>query len=292
MFFNLRCGTHNDLAAAGSVSRTDAAFAQNIGTGREVRAFDVFHQFLYFCFLVIDLVLNHADNPIDDLTQIMGRNIGRHTDSDTAGTVHQKVGDTGRQYRRFFFVFVIVRNEINGIFFDIRQHFRCDLGHAGFGITAGSCAIAVDRTKVPMTVYQHITHGEILRHTYHGLINGGIPVGVIFTHGIADDTGGFTIALVGVQIHFVHGIQDTTLHGLQAVTGIGQCTGNNYTHGIVDIAFLHFLVDVYRNDLVDLSVFIFITHKFTSFFLGRCPKPCKGVTPLTRFAETIVSARN
>ena len=228
----------------------------------------------------------------------MGRDIGRHTYSNTAGTIHQKVRDTGRQYRRFFFIFVIVRNEIDCVFFDIRQHFRCDLGHSGFGITAGSSAVAVDGTEVTMTIYQHIAHGEILRHTHHRLINGGITVRVIFTHGIADDTGGFTIALVGVQIHFVHGVQDTALNRLQTVAGIGQCTGNNNAHGIVDVAFLHFLVNIYRNDLVDFSVFIFITHKFTSFFLGRvkqdllrkprpfgataasvrrcvCPSPCK-----------------
>ena len=270
MFFDFRCGTHDDLSAACSVSRTDAAFAQNIRTSREVGALDVFHQFFHFCFPAIDLVIDHADDAINDLTQIVGRDICRHTNCDTAGTIHQQVGDTGRQHGRFFFVFVIVGNEINSVFFNIRQHFRCDLGHTCFGITAGSCAVAINRAEVPMTVYQHITHGEILRHTHHSLINGGITVGVIFTHGIADDTCGFTIALVGVQIHFVHGIQDTTLNGLQTVAGIGQCTGNNNAHGIVDVAFLHFLVNIYGYDFINF--FIFVTHKFTSFkTLGASP---------------------
>ena len=136
-----------------------------------------------------------------------------------------------------------------------------------------------------MTIHQHITHGEILRHTHHGLINGGITVGVIFTHGIADDTGGFTIALVRVQIHFVHGIQDTTLNGLQAVAGIGQCTGNDHAHGIVDVAFLHFLVNIYGYDFINF--FIFVTHKFTSFSGDAVPNPAKGIIPLEPYTKKL-----
>ena len=89
VFFNLRCGTHNDLAAACSVSRTDAALAQDIRACGEVGAFDVFHQFFHICFPAIDLVIDHADDTIDDLAQVMGRDIGRHTNGDTAGTIHQ-----------------------------------------------------------------------------------------------------------------------------------------------------------------------------------------------------------
>ena len=39
-------------------------------------------------------------------------------------------------------------------------------------------------------------------------------MGVIFTHSIPDNTRGFTIALIGVQIHFIHRVQDTPLYRL------------------------------------------------------------------------------
>ena len=87
---------------------------------------------------------------------------------------------------------------------------------------------------------------------------------VIFTHGIADDTCGFTITLVRVQIHFVHREQDTTLNRFQTVAYIGQRTGNDNAHGIVDVAFLHLFINVYGYDSVDFLIFVFSTHLLTS----------------------------
>ena len=122
-----------------------------------------------------------------------------------------------------------------------------------------------------MTVYQHITHGEILRHTHHCRIDGAVTVGVVFTHGITGDTGGLFIGFIGLQIHFAHGVENSSLYRLQTVPDIGQSSGYDNAHGVVDIALLHFLVDVHGNDLIHLVVYF--THGFTSIPFIRSPFP-------------------
>ena len=268
---DFRCGTHKDFPASGTICGADAAFAQNGGTGGEVRTFDIFHQFFHIGFFAIDFIIYHDSQTVDDFSQIMRRDIGCHTNGDTRGTVHQQVWNPCRQYHRFFFRFVVVRHKIHRIFFDVRQHGCCHLGHTGFGVTGCRCAVAVNGAKVPMTVYQHIAHGEILCHTHHCLIDGAVAVGVVFTHGITSDTGGLFIGFIRLQIHFVHGVENSSLYRLQTVTDIGQCSGYDNAHGVVDVALFHFLVDVYGNDLIHLVVYF--THGFTSIPFIRSPFP-------------------
>ena len=65
-----------------------------------------------------------------------------------------------------------------------------------------------------MTIHQHIAHGPVLGHIYQSSVNGGIAVGVIFTHGITDDTGALSVGLVGAVVQLHHGVQNSSLHRL------------------------------------------------------------------------------
>ena len=65
--------------------------------------------------------------------------------------------------------------------------------------------------------------------THHGLINGGVAVGVQ-AHGLADDVGGFRPS-TGEQTHFVHGVQQLAVRRLEAVD-LRNCPGNDDRHGI------------------------------------------------------------
>ena len=121
-----------------------------------------------------------------------------------------------------------------------------------------------------MSIYQHIPHGEILCHTHHCLINRAVTMWVVFPHGIPDDTRRFFIGLVWLQIHFVHGIEYTTLYRFQAVPHIGQRTRDNDAHGIVDITFFHFVIDVYVYNLIHFVVAF--THGFTSVLFSGIQK--------------------
>ena len=79
-------------------------------------------------------------------------------------------------------------------FFDIniRQHFYRDLTESRLRISHGSSTIAVDGSKVSVAVYEHITHRPSLGHIYQSTVDGTVSVRMIFTHGIADDTGGLS----------------------------------------------------------------------------------------------------
>ena len=84
MRFNLRCGAHNNLAASGAVRRTNPAFPKDIRACGEIGPLDVLHQFLHIGFSALDFVLNHADHAVNDLAEVMRRNIRRHTNRNTA----------------------------------------------------------------------------------------------------------------------------------------------------------------------------------------------------------------
>ena len=71
--------TYHNFAASGAICRTDAAFAQYGRACREVRTFDIFHQFLNGGFFARDAVIYHTCQTVQHFTQIMGWDIGRHT---------------------------------------------------------------------------------------------------------------------------------------------------------------------------------------------------------------------
>ena len=52
--------------------------------------------------------------------------------------------------------FVVVGDKVDSVFFQIFQQRMGDLGHTNFGVTHGGRGVTIDRTKVTLTVYQHI----------------------------------------------------------------------------------------------------------------------------------------
>jgi len=81
-----------------------------------------------------------------------------------------------------------------------------NLRQTDFRITHCRGGVAVDRTKVTLTIYQHVAQGEWLRHTNDGVINGGITMRVIFTDDVTDDAGRFFIGFIPVIAQYVHGV--------------------------------------------------------------------------------------
>ena len=73
-----------------------------------------------------------------------------------------------------------------------------DFRHTDFRITHCSGGVSVNRTKVTLTVHQHVSHAERLRHTNNGVIHSGIAVRVILTDYITDHTGRFFVRFVVV----------------------------------------------------------------------------------------------
>ena len=131
-------------------------------------------------------IVQHTDTGIDDFREVVGRNIRRHTDCDTAGTVDQKVGETGRKHTWLFAGFIKVRIPVDRFLVDIPKHFIRNFGKTRFRVSIGSGRISIDRTKVAVSIHQHIPHGEILCKTHHCIIDGCISVRVVVAQDIAN----------------------------------------------------------------------------------------------------------
>ena len=90
VFFKLRPCADDDFSSAGRISLPDAGTAHNDPPRRKIRPLEMLHQITEGRFRIVQ----HADAGIDHFRKVMGRNIRRHTDSNSAGTVDQKIRET------------------------------------------------------------------------------------------------------------------------------------------------------------------------------------------------------
>ena len=192
--FYFGTGTDIYLAATGTVSFFNTATTVNDCRRREVRPRDVFHQPFNADVFIIDI----RQTTVDDFRQVVRRDVGCHTYGDTGRTVHQQVRNFGWHDVGNFFRAVIVINEIDRLFFEIGHQFMGNFRQTDFRITHCRRRVAVDGTEVTLTVYQHVTQREWLRHTDDRVINRQVTMGMVFTDYVTNDTGRFFIGFVPV----------------------------------------------------------------------------------------------
>ena len=260
---DLRLGAHLDLAAAGGIGRADAAAPHDNAAGREVRPLDELTDLVHLGFRVVDDI---AD-AVDDLGQVMRRDVGRHTDCNTRRTVDQQIREAGREHDRLLPLFIEVRLKIDRILFDIGQHVVGELCHTGFGITVSCRGVAVDRTEVAMAVDQRVVQRKRLRQTHEGIVYRCVAVRMVTAEHITDGRCRLAVGLIRGQAVLVHRIQDAPVYRLEAVAHIGQRAAYNDAHRIVDVALFHLFFEV---DLFDILVFVFLTHSVPPKLLALC----------------------
>ena len=272
---NVRHRTYTDLTAACAIRLFNTPASEDGGTRRKIRTLDdiedLFHGGLP---VFLDDVVDDLYDRIDHFFQVMRRNVCGHTDRNTRSTVYQKVRVSRRQNNRLPLRLIKVWLEIDGIFIDIRQHLHRNLAQPCFRISHGRSTVAVHRTEVSVSVNQRISRRPLLRHIDQRPIDGAVAVRMIFTHGIADDTGTFTVRLVRSVVQFDHRIKDSPLYRLQTVSDIRKSTRCDNTHGVVDVGFLHGPFQVYLMNFIKNIVFhslfsrlnIQILHKSGVFF--------------------------
>ena len=179
-------------SAARLVHVDDLAVAADDAAGREVRSGQDGHKFLQRHFRILD----EHDKRVAKFAQVVGRNVGRHTDRDAARAVQKKLRDFRRQNRRFRHGLVEVRHEIDGVLVDVRQHFLRQGRHAALGVAVGRGGVAVDGTEVALPVHQRISHAPGLRHTHQGVVNSRVTVRVILLQDFADHAGALGVFAV------------------------------------------------------------------------------------------------
>ena len=264
---NVGLGADDDLALARAVSRTDARLAHNDAAGREIRPLDAFHQVVQRAVGIF----NEQIQPVNDLAQIVRRDVRCHADRDADRAVDQKIRVTRRQNDWLLQTIVIVGHPVDGILVNVCDHFEGELCHLRLGVTVGSRRVAINGTEVAVTIDQRIAQRKVLRQSHERVINGSVTVRMVTTEHRTNGVGALAVRLVRRQLVLVHRVNDTAVHRLQAVTHIRQRTRNDDRHRICQKAVMHLVrnIDRYhlwrRRVLLDLCVFVvYFTHYFTS----------------------------
>ncbi len=202
VLFNQRARADFDDAAAGFIRGQNAFAAVDKSGGGKIRPRNVTHQL----FNGDRWILDAGDGAVDNFHYIMRRNIRRHADGNARCAVEQQQGNARSQHRRLCQRFIIVGNEIDGLFFQIGHHLVGNARQAAFRVTHGRGRIAVNRPEVALAVHQHVAQRKILRHAHQRVINRRVAVRMILTHDIADDTGAFLVRFIMAVARFIHGI--------------------------------------------------------------------------------------
>ena len=233
-------GAHDDRPAPFEIGFPRARTAKDDAAGGEVGAGDDFQQPLGRQVRIGD----QFQRGVDDLAQVVGRDVGGHPNGDAARAVDEHVGKPRRQHGRFAVLAVVVVLELDRVLVDVGQHPVRRLGHTRLGIAHCRGRIAVHRAEIALPVEQRQRHGKILRHPHQRVVDRGIAVRVVFPHHVADRARGLAVGLVEGVPGLVHREQDPAVDRLQTVAQVRDRAADDHRHGVVEIGGLHLGRDV------------------------------------------------
>ena len=235
---DLGLGANHDPAPAGAVRLRHAHAAHDDAPRGEVGAGDVLHEVVHGDVRVVD----HGAEGVRDLAQVVGRDVGGHAHSDAAGAVDQQVREPGGEHGGLLQGFIEVGHELHRVLVDVRHHLRGHLGEACFGVSHGGGAVPIHGAEVAVALHQQVAGVEGLGHAHHGVVNRGVPVGMVLAQHVAHDAGALAEGLVWLEPQLVHGVEDPAMDGLQAVPHVGQGPVGDDRHGVGDEALAHLML--------------------------------------------------
>ena len=228
-------------AVAGRVHRLELVFRRDdLGSGREVRAFDVPAKLGDARLGLVE----QADAGGRDFAQVVRRNIGGHAHGDSGRAVQQHVRYARWQPRGFLQRAVEVRRPVHRALAELFEQKSGDRREARLGIAhRGERFRIVRRAEVALAVDQRITVRERLRHQHHRLVAGAVAVRMELADDIADRARRFLRLGAGVEAEFAHRIDDAPLHRLEAVADEGQGAVEHDVHRIVEVGALGVILE-------------------------------------------------
>ena len=265
---NLHLGTHDDTATSGLVGFLNTLESINISPCREIRSRNVTHQFTARDRRIVDI----GATTVDDLAQIVRRNIGSHTHGNTISAINKKVGNFRRHHGRLLKGIIEVVDHINGLLLKIVHRTFANLGEAAFRITHSSGRIAVDRTEVTLAVNKFVAHVPILSHTHQRAVDRAVAMRVILTQNLTHDAGTFLIRLVAGIADTHHTIEDSTMNRLESISDIGKGSCHNHGHRIIYVGRFHLFLNVDLQNSVLINCLIIIHYLILLFFSQIAPK--------------------
>ncbi|EKD29447.1 MAG: hypothetical protein ACD_78C00408G0001, partial [uncultured bacterium (gcode 4)] len=234
--------THDDTPSTGCIRIEDVLAIIDNTPRWEVRTLDEIKEILDGDFVWSGVIEDESER-INNLTEIMRWDIGRHTDSNPRSSIEEEIRDTSREDGWFLGGSIIIISPINRIFVNIGEHELSETSHLDLSITHRSSIISIHGTEVPLSIDEGVSHREILCHTNHCVIHGAIPMWVVFTENISDHTSGLTMFTSCTNSAIIHRIEDTSVNGFHPVANIWESTTTYDGHRIIEITRLHLFDD-------------------------------------------------
>ena len=189
-------------------------------------------------------LLQQVQAGVDDLVQVVRRDVGRHADGDAGGAVDQQVRQLRRQDQRLGLAAVVVRAEVDGLLVDVGEHLVRDLGQADLGVAHRRGVVAVDRAEVALAVDQHVAQREVLRHAHDACRRSTVsPCGWYLPITSPTMRARLLVRPVPVVVQLVHRVQHAPMHRLEAVAHVGQGAADDHAHRVVEIRAPHLLFE-------------------------------------------------
>ena len=238
--FYFRLCSHHDTSSTGLVGILHALYTIYISTCREIRSLDILHKSFGIDIVVVDI----SAASVNHLSEVVCRNIRRHTHGDTVTAVHEQVRNLCRHDGRFNERVVEVVHHVNRIFVEVVHNVLSHLGESAFRISHGGSRVAVHATEVTLSVNKRITHIPILCHSHESSVYRAVAVWVILSEHLTYYAGTFLVWFVTCVSDTHHTKENSSMHGLEAVSHIWQGTSHNNRHGIVDVRRLHLFLNI------------------------------------------------
>ena len=240
--FNVGSSPDIDAAPTGPVRGVNAGGAVDEARCREIGPGQVFHQARH----VDRRIFDQGQGRVNDLAQVVRRDVRGHADRNTRRPVDQQVRDLRRHDTRFALGTVVVLDEVDRLLLDVGEKLRGNLRHAHFGVTHGRRRVAIDRAKVALPIHEQVAHRERLGHANDRVVDRRVPMRVIFTNDVTNHSRRLLIRLVVVVTQLAHGVQHASVNGLETVPDVGQRPADDDTHRIVEIGLPHLVFETDR----------------------------------------------
>ena len=212
----MRLGAQRDRATPRRVRVGDSGGAVDVAARREVGPLDHLREPLDRRLRIVD----EHDEPVDDLGEVVRRDVRRHPHRDARRAVDEEVRQTRRQHGGLLERLVEVRNEVHRVPVDVGEHLVGDLRQTHFRVAHRRGRVAVDRAEVPLPVDERITERELLDHPDQRFVDGRVAVGVVLPEHLTDDARRLLVGAVRDEPELLHGVEHPPVDGLEAVADV------------------------------------------------------------------------
>ena len=179
------------------------------------------------------IAAQHFNAAFDEFAEIVRQNLGCQSHRNAFHALRQQQRKLDGQRDGFAFAAIVRQLPFGEV--GVEQHFQPEFAQPRLNVARRRRTVAgAHIAPVALRVEQQV----FLPHVHNRVVNRSVAVRVVL-HRLPDHIGDFIKPSV---VHFLHGVQNAALHGLEAVADGGHGTFQNHVGGIVEEPFLVHIV--------------------------------------------------